>query len=44
MRLDMTGAPWGSSHSEPVRAGGLLFESDPRASELSLRAKGYAKP
>jgi len=26
------------------REGGLLFESDPRAGELSLRAKGYAKP
>jgi uncharacterized protein (TIGR02588 family) len=26
------------------RAGGLLFQSDPRAGELSLRAKGYAKP
>ncbi|WP_396449466.1 RidA family protein [Actinomadura sp.] len=35
MRLDMTGAPWGSSHSEPVRAGGLLFVSGqvPRDSE-----------
>jgi uncharacterized protein (TIGR02588 family) len=26
------------------REGGLLFESDPRAGELSLRAKGYVKP
>jgi uncharacterized protein (TIGR02588 family) len=26
------------------REGGLLFESDPRAGELSLRARGYAKP
>jgi uncharacterized protein (TIGR02588 family) len=27
-----------------TREGGLLFENDPRAGELSLRAKGYAKP
>jgi uncharacterized protein (TIGR02588 family) len=26
------------------RGGGLLFESDPRAGALTLRAKGYAKP
>jgi len=26
------------------RAGGLLFESDPRAGALRLRAKGYANP
>jgi uncharacterized protein (TIGR02588 family) len=26
------------------REGGLLFESDPRAGTLSLRAKGYVKP
>ena len=26
------------------REGGLLFENDPRAGELSLRAKGYARP
>jgi uncharacterized protein (TIGR02588 family) len=26
------------------REGGLMFERDPRAGELRLRAKGYAKP
>lgn len=26
------------------REGGLLFENNPRAGELSLRAKGYARP
>jgi uncharacterized protein (TIGR02588 family) len=30
------------SHSE--REGGLFFTSDPRQSELRLRAKGYEKP
>ena len=30
------------AHSE--REGGLFFTSDPRASELELRAKGYEKP
>ena len=50
---ELTGADGSTELSEVVldylpphsdREGGLVFSQDPRAGQLSLRAKGYAKP
>jgi len=50
--VEISGEAGGETHSATLdylpprseRRGGLFFESDPRASELKLRAEGYQDP